>query len=35
MMRVVYMLSASMPGVIPRLKWEKRGNGALALVIPG
>ena len=24
MMRVVYLLSASMPGVIPRLKWEKR-----------
>lgn len=32
--RVVYLLSASMPGVIPRLKWEKRDNGALALVIP-
>ena len=23
--RVVYMLSAAMPGLIPRLKWEKRG----------
>ena len=34
MMRVVYLLTASMPGVMPRLKWEKRGNGALALIIP-
>ena len=34
MMRVVYLLSAAMPGVMPRLKWEKRDNGALALVIP-
>jgi len=32
--RVVYLLSASMSGVIPRLKWEKRENGALGLVIP-
>jgi exopolyphosphatase/guanosine-5'-triphosphate,3'-diphosphate pyrophosphatase len=34
MMRVVYLLTASMPGVMPRLKWEKRNGGALALVIP-
>ena len=34
MLRVVYLLTASMPGVMPRLKWEKRGGGALALVIP-
>ena len=34
MMRVVYLLTASMPGVMPRLRWEKRDNGALALVIP-
>ena len=34
MMRVVYLLTASMPGVMPKLRWEKRGNGALALVIP-
>ena len=34
MMRVVYLLTASMPGVMPRLRWENRGNGALALVIP-
>jgi len=32
--RVGYMLSAAMPGVIPRLKWEKRGLDTLALVIP-
>jgi exopolyphosphatase / guanosine-5'-triphosphate,3'-diphosphate pyrophosphatase len=35
MMRVVYLLTASMPGLMPQLRWEKRGNGALALVIPG
>ena len=23
-----------MPGVIPRLRWERRDNGVLALVIP-
>ena len=34
MMRVVYLLTASMPGVMPQLRWEKRDNGALALVIP-
>jgi len=34
MLRVVYLLSASMPGVIPRLRWEPRANGGLALVIP-
>ncbi|WP_296740363.1 exopolyphosphatase [Mesorhizobium sp.] len=34
MMRVVYLLTAAMPGVMPRLKWENRGNGALALVLP-
>ncbi|MEO9337376.1 exopolyphosphatase [Mesorhizobium sp. SB112] len=33
LMRVVYLLSASMPGVIPLLKWEQRGD-KLALVIP-
>ena len=33
-LRVVYLLSASMPGIIPRLRWERRDNGALALVIP-
>jgi exopolyphosphatase/guanosine-5'-triphosphate,3'-diphosphate pyrophosphatase len=34
MLRVVYLLSASMPGVIPKLRWESRANGGLALVIP-
>lgn len=34
MMRVVYLLSAAMPGVIPQLKWEARTDGSLALVIP-
>jgi len=33
LMRVVYLLTAAMPGVMPRLKWEDRG-GMLALVIP-
>ncbi|MEQ1944121.1 exopolyphosphatase [Mesorhizobium sp. VNQ89] len=34
MMRVVYLLTASMPGVMPRLRWEKRADGTLVLVIP-
>lgn len=34
MMRVVYLLSASMPGVMPQLRWEDRGGGVLALIIP-
>lgn len=34
MMRVVYLLTASMPGVMPRLKWEARAGDTLALVIP-
>ncbi|WP_027057539.1 exopolyphosphatase [Mesorhizobium loti] len=34
MMRVVYLLTASMPGIMPRLKWEQRANGVLALVLP-
>lgn len=33
-MRVVYILSAAMPGTIPRLRWEQRGNGAVTLIIP-
>src|SRR5690606_38447709 len=33
-MRAVYILSAAMPGVTPRLRWEERGDGALALVLP-
>ena len=34
MLRVVYLLSASMPGIIPKLRWERRDDGTLALVIP-
>ncbi|MBN9046976.1 MAG: exopolyphosphatase [Rhizobiales bacterium] len=33
LLRVVFLLSASMPGVIPRLLWRKEENG-LALVVP-
>jgi exopolyphosphatase/guanosine-5'-triphosphate,3'-diphosphate pyrophosphatase len=33
LMRVVYLLTASMPGVMPNLKWQQ-GRRALALVIP-
>jgi exopolyphosphatase/guanosine-5'-triphosphate,3'-diphosphate pyrophosphatase len=34
MLRVVYLLSASMPGIIPRLRWEKHDDGSLTLVVP-
>lgn len=34
MMRVVYLLTAAMPGVMPRLRWEETGNGQMALVMP-
>lgn len=34
LMRVVYLLTASMPGVMPKLKWEAGSDGGLALVIP-
>jgi exopolyphosphatase/guanosine-5'-triphosphate,3'-diphosphate pyrophosphatase len=34
LMRVVYLLSASMPGLIPQLKWEQRGDRAFTLLIP-
>ncbi|MGI6852690.1 exopolyphosphatase [Mesorhizobium sp. 1B3] len=33
-LRVAYLFSASMPGVIPTLKWQERPGGGLALVIP-
>ncbi|EKF20287.1 Ppx/GppA phosphatase [Nitratireductor pacificus pht-3B] len=33
-LRVVYLLTASMPGIIPQLKWKKREDGAIALVVP-
>jgi len=34
LLRVVYVLSASMPGVIPLLKWRETENGGLELVVP-
>ncbi|MBV2142765.1 exopolyphosphatase [Falsochrobactrum sp. TDYN1] len=34
LLRVIYLLSASMPGVIPRLFWREEEKGT-ALVIPG
>jgi exopolyphosphatase/guanosine-5'-triphosphate,3'-diphosphate pyrophosphatase len=34
LLRVVYLLTASMPGVMPKLKWVERDNGVLALVVP-
>ncbi len=34
LLRVVYLLTASMPGIIPQLKWEKRDDGTTALIIP-
>ena len=33
-MRVVYLLTASMPGVMPDLKWVLQPGGTLALVLP-
>jgi exopolyphosphatase / guanosine-5'-triphosphate,3'-diphosphate pyrophosphatase len=33
-LRVVYLFSASMPGVIPQLRWEENDRGGLTLVIP-
>ncbi len=32
--RVVYLLSASMPGIIPRLIWRRKEDGTLALLVP-
>jgi exopolyphosphatase/guanosine-5'-triphosphate,3'-diphosphate pyrophosphatase len=34
MMRVVYLLTASMPGIMPRLRWKRGENGTLVLAIP-
>lgn len=34
LLRVVYLLTASMPGIIPQLRWEKRGEDSLVLVVP-
>ena len=34
LLRVVYLLTASMPGIIPRLRWERRDENSLVLVVP-
>lgn len=34
LLRVVYLFSASMPGVIQKLKWQKGKGDALSLVVP-
>lgn len=34
LMRVVYILSASMPGLIPRLRWRDHGDAGLTLLVP-
>ena len=34
LLRVVYLLSASMPGVIPKLRWRAQADGGLSLIIP-
>ncbi|WP_163271441.1 exopolyphosphatase [Chelativorans alearense] len=34
LLRVVYLLTASMPGIIPQLKWEKRDDSSIALLVP-
>jgi exopolyphosphatase/guanosine-5'-triphosphate,3'-diphosphate pyrophosphatase len=33
-MRVVYILSASMPGLVPRLRWRDHGDAGLTLLVP-
>jgi exopolyphosphatase/guanosine-5'-triphosphate,3'-diphosphate pyrophosphatase len=33
-MRVVYLLSAAMPGVIPQLTWNRQEDGTLEIVLP-
>lgn len=34
LMRVVYLFSAAMPGVIPQLGWRHANNGVLQMVVP-
>ncbi|MFZ1681315.1 MAG: Ppx/GppA phosphatase family protein [Rhizobiaceae bacterium] len=34
LMRVVYIMTASMPGLMPRLKWEDHGDAGLVLRVP-
>jgi exopolyphosphatase / guanosine-5'-triphosphate,3'-diphosphate pyrophosphatase len=33
-MRVVYLLTAAMPGVMPSLKWTRRDDGGFTLNVP-
>jgi exopolyphosphatase/guanosine-5'-triphosphate,3'-diphosphate pyrophosphatase len=34
LLRVVYLFTASMPGVMPGLRWMKRDDGTLVLLVP-
>jgi exopolyphosphatase/guanosine-5'-triphosphate,3'-diphosphate pyrophosphatase len=34
LLRVVYLFSASMPGLMPRLKWRRGEGDKLSLVVP-
>jgi exopolyphosphatase/guanosine-5'-triphosphate,3'-diphosphate pyrophosphatase len=34
LMRVIYLFSAAMPGVIPQLGWRHRNDGTLQMVLP-
>jgi exopolyphosphatase/guanosine-5'-triphosphate,3'-diphosphate pyrophosphatase len=34
LLRVVYLLSASMPGIIPKLEWRRQDDGGLLLAVP-
>lgn len=34
LLRVVYLFTASMPGLMPRMKWERGADGKLVLLIP-
>lgn len=34
LLRVIYLLTASMPGIIPQLTWRNREDGKLALLLP-
>lgn len=34
LLRVVYLLSASMPGIIPKLSWRTKPDATLCLVVP-
>jgi len=34
LLRVVYLFTASMPGLMPRMKWKREVDGRLVLIIP-